>query len=49
MRIGPGFFGALLTGSRGWELRLDGESVLFARSGTAPTRIALRGITAVAA
>ena len=49
MRIGPGFFGALLTGSLSWELRLDGKSLMFARSGTAPTRIALRDITAVAA
>src|SRR5271156_1350662 len=49
MRIGPGFFGSLFTGSRGWEMVLDGESVTYAKTSQTPIRVALTTISGAVA
>ena len=49
MRIGPGFFGSLFTGSRGWEMVLDGESVTYAKASQAPIRVALAKVSGAVA
>lgn len=49
MKIGPGFFGSLFTGSRGWELGFDDQAVTFAKAGQASIRISLDEVTGAVA
>ena len=49
MKIGPGFFGSLFTGSRGWELGFDGQWLAYAKARQAPIRITLDAVTGAVA
>jgi len=44
MRIGPGFFGALLTGSRRWEIVFDEATLTYRRTSESPVQVALDAI-----